>query len=803
MIQWSKYQEDIFSAVHAGGESLIINAVAGSGKTTTIVEAIRHVREGKVAFLAFNKAIADTLKKRVPPPAQCMTLHAAGWAAWRQHLAWDAGDCKVEGGKVYDIIHEMVEWETLKRLPDLAKLVSLAKGSGIVPGDSGMGVEIAGYKYQGLVDDEEENWLALVDHYNLDEDEVDIDIAWKVLAESIARGREVVDFDDMLYLPVVSGATFERFDTVFLDEAQDVNSIQVEIVSRMVNGTGRVVAVGDPHQCQPGSTLVVTEGGFRKPLREVCVGDKLVSYDRHSSAFVGRKNQGRKVLEVSQRPFVGIMARVSAEGRSTECTLEHKWLIRFNDKANYLVYLMLKGEQGRIGIAQTYYGCGFGPASRARQEGADALWILSAHSTKQQAWLAEQVAAAKFGLPQIIFKLNGQLSTLSQEQIDAALKEVGANLNRVEDCLHYYGRSLQHPFWIKGKYNYVTSRRPFVCSAYNLLPDVMSVLVYNDTREGAWHPLKVERSFYEGNVYSLKVDQHELYVADGILTHNSIYGFRGALSDSMDRIARRFHCRELPLSVSYRCPKSVVTWTQQWVRHLEYADAAEDGIVTHTQDGEPSYVPGDAVLCRINRPLVSLAFSLIRRKVPAKMLGRDIGQGIIKLAKKIAKDVPAKRGEDWVGPYEDAVERYRTKEHNRLAKRREWSLIASMNDRVDTLLVFVGELSDRDGLDELVASIERLFGDGTQDARCVTLSTVHKAKGLEWPRVYVLDAHLYMPPPWAQAGWQQEQERNLMYVAATRAKRELRYVASDPDDVPRIDERKEYVILPDEEGTAP
>jgi len=54
----------------------------------------------------------------------------------------------------------------------------------------------------------------------------------------------------------------------------------------------------------------------------------------------------------------------------------------------------------------------------------------------------------------------------------------------------------------------------------------------------------------------------------------------------------------------------------------------------------------------------------------------------------------------------------------------------------------------------------------------VTLATIHKSKGLEADRVWWLNASA-CPASWARQPWQKQQERNLCYVAATRAKAEL------------------------------
>jgi superfamily I DNA/RNA helicase len=78
-------------------------------------------------------------------------------------------------------------------------------------------------------------------------------------------------------------------------------------------------------------------------------------------------------------------------------------------------------------------------------------------------------------------------------------------------------------------------------------------------------------------------------------------------------------------------------------------------------------------------------------------------------------------------------------------------------------------------IDALVADIENMFGN-TKDGEVppvLTLSTVHKSKGREWKRVYILGRSKYMPSPYAKKAWQQIQEVNLEYVAITRAMSEL------------------------------
>ena len=109
--------------------------------------------------------------------------------------------------------------------------------------------------------------------------------------------------------------------------------------------------------------------------------------------------------------------------------------------------------------------------------------------------------------------------------------------------------------------------------------------------------------------------------------------------------------------------------------------------------------------------------------------------------------------------------------------REETAKAGLLNDKVLTLRVFIDDLGSDSTVFDLQKSIEQLFSDNDQGK--LTLSTVHKSKGLEYPRVFILDAHELMPCPWATRPGDAQQERNLQYVACTRAQRELYYITSE------------------------
>ena len=86
---------------------------------------------------------------------------------------------------------------------------------------------------------------------------------------------------------------------------------------------------------------------------------------------------------------------------------------------------------------------------------------------------------------------------------------------------------------------------------------------------------------------------------------------------------------------------------------------------------------------------------------------------------------------------------------------------------------FSKSLSGRQG-PGIIAEIKRVFDNN--DKGEIMLSTVHKAKGLEADNVYIL-ATERMPHPKAT---NPKEERNICYVAITRAKKNLFYCGPKP-----------------------
>tara|TARA_R110001583_G_scaffold30210_6_gene104631 strand:+ start:1805 stop:3241 length:1437 start_codon:yes stop_codon:yes gene_type:complete len=226
MITGTKQQEEIWNELENGTDDVIVNAGAGTGKTFTIVEGSKRTNGTNMAFLCFNKSIQTELAERLPDNVVAKTFHALGFAALRS-----AGiKTRVNNYKVKNIIDDILG-KDFNAFP-LVKLISLVKGS--------------------LIDGtDQKSIFQLIDKYNINfesdrEEEMAIS-AIPTILEVCRKDVSLIDFDDMIWIPIVNQLPLPVFDVLFVDEAQDFNEMQRELIFRCI-GNGRVVIVGDKNQ---------------------------------------------------------------------------------------------------------------------------------------------------------------------------------------------------------------------------------------------------------------------------------------------------------------------------------------------------------------------------------------------------------------------------------------------------------------------------------------------------------------------------------------------------------------------------
>lgn len=245
----------------------------------------------------------------------------------------------------------------------------------------------------------------------------------------------------------------------------------------------------------------------------------------------------------------------------------------------------------------------------------------------------------------------------------------------------------------------------------------------------------------------------------------AIYGFRGADSNSIDRLKTELKADELGLTITYRCPRKVVAHAQNLVPDYQAAPSAPEGEIASV-DFEKLHEMvdrGNFVLSRKNAPLAKVCLRLLRHGKRAMIEGKDLGNGLISITKKVkGKSIP-----DFLARLTKWEER-QTVRLRATGKKSAEAKIELVRDQAETLRALAEGMA---GLQELQTRINSLFTETPGGkADYVICSSVHKSKGLESDTVFVLAETLY------PGGRRDLEEQNIEYVAVTRAKRKMVWV---------------------------
>lgn len=229
-------QEQIIASAAQGG-NLMVQAYAGTAKTTTITMLAPKV-PGSVLAMAFNKSIAQELGARLPGNFLCKTANALGHGIWGRRLGMRLD---VDGQKELKLLREIQKERGPKERDQsvvyAAKaLLERARRGGVLPAEFG----------QGFQPDTEETWTELLEP---GESPVLVALAREALRQSVALAlKGKISFDEQIYCPVLLGGPMPKFETVVVDEAQDLSPLNHALVGLVLRQGGRVIQVGDPKQ---------------------------------------------------------------------------------------------------------------------------------------------------------------------------------------------------------------------------------------------------------------------------------------------------------------------------------------------------------------------------------------------------------------------------------------------------------------------------------------------------------------------------------------------------------------------------
>lgn len=237
----SKYQKAIYDFIKNGKGNLVVEAAAGSGKTTTLIKSLDFIDESKrILLVAFNRDIVAELKKRVKgvDNVEVRTLHSLGYAMIAKNF--NKHNIETDAFKyasyINSNIHELASFNTyklgrkdyIKYIDNIKKYVDFARFY-LCKNEKDLDFIEERYQIEDIADEK------------------------KVAMEVLEWGKQeldTVDYTDMIWLPNELDLKSNDFsyDWIMLDEAQDMNKAQRELVLRCFKDETRLCAFGDKNQ---------------------------------------------------------------------------------------------------------------------------------------------------------------------------------------------------------------------------------------------------------------------------------------------------------------------------------------------------------------------------------------------------------------------------------------------------------------------------------------------------------------------------------------------------------------------------
>jgi len=240
VLEATEEQAAIIDFALGNSQNLLINALAGAAKTSTLRFLCKYMSIEPTISLAFNKRIADEMSKVLPGHVRCATMNSVG------HRVWAAAVGKrlvLDTKKNYNLVKEAIE-----RLPrrdreasyeimgDIIKAISHAKLSGYVPPNSVQGKSLlTPEEFFGSLEEEPDDWFCQMVN--------------EVLAVGIKQAYGgLIDFDDQIYMSTLFGGAFPQHKRVMADEVQDFSRLNHAMLEKLVGSSTWLGAVGDPWQ---------------------------------------------------------------------------------------------------------------------------------------------------------------------------------------------------------------------------------------------------------------------------------------------------------------------------------------------------------------------------------------------------------------------------------------------------------------------------------------------------------------------------------------------------------------------------
>eukprot|EP00029_Vermamoeba_vermiformis_P013286 TRINITY_DN819_c0_g1_i2.p1 TRINITY_DN819_c0_g1~~TRINITY_DN819_c0_g1_i2.p1 ORF type:complete len:485 (-),score=-8.04 TRINITY_DN819_c0_g1_i2:162-1616(-) len=251
----------------------------------------------------------------------------------------------------------------------------------------------------------------------------------------------------------------------------------------------------------------------------------------------------------------------------------------------------------------------------------------------------------------------------------------------------------------------------------------------------------------------------------------AIYRFRGATHGSMKKLEEQLltPVTILPLYETVRLPQSHLRLAQQYIPQMKSLKGNEGSWkITNVDCLLHDVAPRDLILCRRNAPMVSLCFDLLEKKKKAHILGEtNLKEDLLTVLQKFGLHKSCSE-------FLVYLDKWCQEESKRIKQRKLWSRQAFVDEYYECLRVLANK---RALVREVYDCIQMIFDDEPNTSRAndyIVCSSVHRAKGMESERVWILETEWFYFTSDMNADLYEdkavlEEEHNLLYVAITRS----------------------------------
>ena len=528
-VKFNQYQ---LNAIYNNDKNIVCIAGAGSGKTTVMLERIKRlisdgVSPDSILCLTFTRTAALNMESRYKSfeidsdkTPMFSTFHAFCY----QLLIADA---KIRAYLGYTDIPSIASDQKIKIIDSTVK--------------SELGMK-------------SKKSNSLKDKYMMD--------LYNTRYKYYLKSNNIISFDILLEevcnLFVNDNPIIKKYKSqinyILVDEFQDTDQIQFDFISSFKDSN--IFVVGDISQCHPAGTKIKLEDGSNKLIEDIRIGDTVITYNESSNSY---NIDGCQVSEISKRYSQNIVS-IQTANYISRYTKDHLTYARFNldkNKDKYIMYFIYdEHEYGKLGCSKIYYTLYdmyftdniYNHIVDDDMSKRVKLWILGVYESKSAVFKDIYSVSNKFGITYLHSHYTDKESVIKLlEKFDRKFEyPIVSNINLLYTIVQ----------------DSKNGTKPFLISVCNLIPELFDLVVpvYNNKHnryETTYENIIYMKNLAPAYVYGLSVNIDHNYIADGILTHNCIYSFRGASNSIMKMIMQDSQWTNIELPINYRSTKEI------------------------------------------------------------------------------------------------------------------------------------------------------------------------------------------------------------------------------------------------------